>query len=189
MWPWEHLAFGYLSYSWYIRVVHGRRLDDDEAVVLVLGTQFPDVVDKPLAWVFGILPSGVSLAHSLLFLIPVCVLLFFVSGRHPASSAFGAGYGSHLVGDAIYPLATSGNVNPAFLLWPLISRVPSDTRGLLGNLMYYTDQFVVFLGTPRGRVYLLAEVILLLLTVVIWATDGFPGSYSLWNRFRRPKSQ
>ncbi len=186
MWPWEHLAFGYLLYSGYTRIVHRRRLGDDEAVVLTMGTQFPDLVDKPLAWAFGILPSGLSLAHSVLFFLPVCVFLTLASGRHP-SDAFCVGYGSHLLGDLLYPLATGGQLNPAFLLWPLVSRTPSDTRGLLGNVMYYTDQFVVFLGTPRGYLYLVAELVLLVLAVAVWADDGFPGSYSLGNRLRFPK--
>ncbi len=188
MWPWEHLAFGYLLYSGYIRVVHGHRVDDDEAMVLFVGTQFPDLVDKPLAWALGILPGGLSLAHSVLFFVPVCVLLFVATGRHP-TSAFCTGYGSHLLGDAMYPLATGGGLDPSFLLWPLVTRTPSDTRGLAGNVIYYTDQFVVFLGTPRGRVYLLAELLLILLVIGLWATDGFPGPSALWDRLRRPESQ
>jgi len=188
MWPWEHLAFGYLLYSGYLRIVHGHRIDDDEAIVLVVGTQFPDLVDKPLAWALGILPSGLSLAHSALFFIPVCILLFVASGRHP-TTAFCSGYSSHLLGDAIYPLATGEGLHTSFLLWPLVTRTPSDTRGLAGNVLYYTDQFVVFLGTPRGRVYLLAELLLLLLVIGLWATDGFPGPAALWDRLRRPRSR
>lgn len=188
MWPWEHLAFGYLLYSGYLRVVGGHRVDGDEATVLFVGTQFPDLVDKPLAWALGILPSGLSLAHSILFFIPVCVLLFVATDRRPAS-AFCVGYGSHLLGDAMYPLATGEGVDLSFLLWPLLTRTPSDTRGLAGNVIYYSDQFVAFLGTPRGRVYLLAELLLILLVIGLWATDGFPGPGALWERIRRPNSR
>lgn len=187
MWPWEHLTFGYLLYSGYTRFVHRRRPTDDEAVVLATGTQFPDLVDKPLAWAFGILPSGLSLAHSVLFFVPLCVFLALLGRRYPTGGAFCLGYGSHLMGDLLYPLATGGRLNPAFLLWPLVSRTPSDTRGLFGNLMYYTDQFVVFLGTPRGYLYLFVEITLLILATVVWADDGIPGSYSLGDRLRFPK--
>lgn len=187
MWPWEHLAVGYLLYSVYTRTVHRRRPDHDEVLVLAVGTQFPDLVDKPLAWAFGVLPSGLSLAHSLVCALAVCGLLFVVGRRHtgrPVGDAFGIGYLSHLLGDLLYPLATGGDIRPAFLLWPLVSRTPTDTRGLFGNLLYYTDQFVTFLGTPRGHLYLLLEVGLLALAVGIWALDEFPGSYDLRTRIR-----
>jgi len=99
------------------------------------------------------------------------------------------GYGSHLLGDTIYPLATGGGLDVSFLLWPLVTKTPTDTRGLTGNVLYYTDQFAVFLGTPRGQMYLLAEILLILLAIGLWAADGFPGPSALWNRLRRPNSQ
>ena len=61
MWPWEHLAFGYLLWSLWLRA-RGRSLPGDwEALVLVFATQLPDLVDKPLAWQLGVLPGGRSL--------------------------------------------------------------------------------------------------------------------------------
>ena len=51
----------------------------------------------------------------------------------------------------------------------------AETGGLFANVSYYVGQFVVRLGTPRGGVYLLAEVTLLVATAVRWRGDGYPG--------------
>jgi len=71
---------------------------------------------------------------------------------------------------------------PSFLLWPLIPRTFSDSRGLAGNVTYYFEQFTVFLGTPRGQLYLVIELFLLSLALFVWALDGFPGTR--WVRHR-----
>lgn len=85
MWPWEHLAFGYVLFSLLVRI--GRRRPDDASVyLLVLFTQFPDLVDKPLAWTFGILLSGLSVGHSVFVALSVSVValaLGHARGRGP----------------------------------------------------------------------------------------------------------
>ena len=58
MWPWGHLVFGYLLYL-LVRPRAWRNGDRFAVIVLMIGTQVPDIVDKPLAWWFGVLPSGV----------------------------------------------------------------------------------------------------------------------------------
>lgn len=48
-------------------LVRERRLPNAKHTVVPLyATQLPDLIDKPLAWSVGILPTGRSLAHSLL---------------------------------------------------------------------------------------------------------------------------
>jgi hypothetical protein len=61
MWPWEHLAVGYLLYS-VSCVLWGRYPTRIGVAALAFGTQFPDLVDKPLGWWLGVLPSGQSFA-------------------------------------------------------------------------------------------------------------------------------
>lgn len=74
MWPWEHLAVGYIGYSLSVRLA-GRGVPRPRPVVaLAVGTQFPDLVDKPLSWTLGVLPSGHSLAHSLFAALPLATL-------------------------------------------------------------------------------------------------------------------
>lgn len=98
MWPWGHLAVGYLCYIAAIQV-----RDDDEQTfatlaAVVVGTQFPDLVDKPLAWTFSVLPSGRSLAHLLLAAgIVIAGTYWFAKrrGREEVAIAFGVGYVSH----------------------------------------------------------------------------------------------
>jgi hypothetical protein len=57
MWPPGHLAVAYLLVSW------GRRIRGDSPVTagtmlaLAVASQLPDLLDKPLAWVFA-LPSA-----------------------------------------------------------------------------------------------------------------------------------
>ncbi|PSP92877.1 metal-dependent hydrolase [Halobacteriales archaeon QS_4_62_28] len=192
MWPWEHLAFGYLLYSGYVRLVHTKRVRSDAAIAAALGTQFPDIIDKPLAWHFDVLPGGVSMAHSLVFGAPLCILCILLArkyGAKAAGPAFTIGYLSHLLGDIIYPIAVNGfDSLPVFLLWPLIPGAFSGSRGMVGNVAYYFEKFTVFLGTPRGQLYLMLELLLLSLAFVVWATDGFPGSRWILRRIRPRRS-
>ena len=48
MWPWEHLAIGYLAYSLLGRLAWRRPPTVGTAITVAFGTQFPDLVDKPL---------------------------------------------------------------------------------------------------------------------------------------------
>jgi hypothetical protein len=197
MWPWEHLAFGYLLYSALARA-SGRRPRNADALVLAVTTQLPDLIDKPLAWWLGILPSGLSLGHSLLFAVPVCLLAFAV-GRRTGDAALGVacsvGYLSHLAGDAVYPALTGGRVRVSFLWWPLGDQPTVSPPGLFSQFAVFLGQYWAFLGTPRGRLYAVAELTLLLLAVAAWVVDGYPGVTTPdrlphpWRRNRGPEDR
>ena len=64
MWPWGHVALGYLFYSLYVHWRHDRPPSAPAAIAVGVGTLLPDVIDKPLAWWAAVLPNGRSLAHS-----------------------------------------------------------------------------------------------------------------------------
>lgn len=128
MFPWTHAAVGYLLLVG-LWLALGRRVSKAELVAVVVGTQLADVVDKPLAWWLQILPAGRSLAHSLLFAVPLTALVVGVAWRrhHPeVGAAFGLGYLSHLVGDTYVAVYYWRVEEFTFLLWPLLPPYPYD---------------------------------------------------------------
>lgn len=168
MWPWGHLAVGYLSYTLFSRVGIGRSPTASTTLAVAVGTQFPDLIDKPLAWTFGILASGRSLAHSLLIASAVIVLVSLVSRRQKRSSlaiAFGIGYLSHLVADAVLPLARGEYQFITFLGWP-ITRPPLDSEK-----MSFISQFMSMEFTP----FFILQLVLVGVAAIVWWYDDAPG--------------
>lgn len=180
MWPWEHLAVGYLSYSTYIHTVHRRTPEDHATLVALAGVLLPDLIDKPLAWGFGILPAGRSFGHSVLVAIPLVVfvaILGLLLGRLAITSAFAIGYGSHLAGDVVYPLVVKGDLEWGFLLWPII---PAESMGgsstaVLPRVLELFRDFVDFLWSPAGAIYLSVEIVVFAVVTLMWIADGTPG--------------
>jgi hypothetical protein len=98
MWPWGHLAVGYFLYSPFARARFGRPPTDRATLWLAVGTQLPDLVDKPLAWRLGVLPAARTLGHSLLTITVVSMLVYAYFERRDRAHvalAFGVGYTSH----------------------------------------------------------------------------------------------
>ena len=178
MWPWEHLAVGYLVYSLLVHLTDGRAPAAGGAIAVGLGTQFPDLVDKPLGWGTAILPSGPSLAHSLVFALP-CILgvgiVAVALDRTDLGAAFGIGYLSHLPGDVVYPVLLGGDLNLSFLFWPVTSASGSQPTAMFAYVQELFAQFTAVLATPQGAFYLAFEALLILGTLVIWFFDGAPG--------------
>jgi len=131
MWPWGHLAFGYVLYSLGVRARFRRAPEAWNALALGLGTQFPDLVDKPFAWWIPILPGGRTLGHSLVFAVPLVAVLALFAHRYggiPEVVAFGFGYATHLVGDIVEPLLYGSAYELSFLLWPLTPTVVYESE-------------------------------------------------------------
>mgnify|MGYP000563038312 CR=1 FL=1 len=191
MWPWEHLSVGYLLYSATMRAVYRRSPGDVGAVVVALGTQFPDLIDKPGGWVLGVLPSGTSVAHSAFVAVPVSLAAVAIARRRGVPEvgvAFAVGYLSHLAGDVLfYVLIGRG---PAFgaVLWPLGSEPAGGTVSVFGIVSRLFGRWVEYLASPAGVGYVLFEVGLLALAVAVWVRDGTPGpgvlgrARRLWER-------
>lgn len=178
MWPWEHLAIGYLAYSVLLRGTERRAPAAGGALAVAVGTQFPDLVDKSLGWMTSLLPSGQSLAHSLLFAVPTVVLVAIVATlarRGDLGVAFGVGYLSHLPGDVLYPALLGGELNLSFLLWPILAPGGSQPTSVLTHVQELIATFGTVLATPAGIYYLLFEASLLLVATVLWVYDGTPG--------------
>lgn len=178
MWPWEHVAVAYLAVSIASRALWGQPPSRAPAVVAVVAGLGPDLVDKPLAWWLAVLPSGRSLAHSLVIGAPVIAVVLLVGWqlrRRRVAVAFGVGYLTHLAGDVAYPLVVKGELRVGFLFWPL---VPAPGGGVDGALPHVSELFAAFLGflaTPQGALYLLADGLLLALALAVWLSDGLPG--------------
>ncbi len=172
MWPWGHLAVGYLLYSAYVRRYDGRPPGGIAALALAFGTQFPDLIDKPLAWSVSVLPNGRSLTHSVLIAAAVVCLVGLVCRRlrnGPVAVAFGFGYLSHLAGDAL-PVVPGGTADElAFLLWPLLPPVEYDTQ------QDFAAHFLGIEPTP----FVLFQIALFTAALVVWMRDGKPGATEL----------
>ncbi|WP_135805417.1 metal-dependent hydrolase [Halorussus marinus] len=166
MWPWGHLATGYLAYSLLVRV-SGERLRDYPTLALAVGTQFPDLVDKPLAWTFGVIPNGRSLAHSIFTAVVLVLAIRFVLRRYGharVSTAFGVGYLVHLFGDAIGPFLAGEYYYVTFLGWPVLPAID-----------YGEKSFAAQLATLELSAFTAIEFGLGALMIGLWIADGRPG--------------
>lgn len=182
MFPWGHIAVGYLCYS-LLSHRRGRTPTGAATIALVVGTQFPDLVDKPLSWSFDLLPAGVF-AHTVFVAVPVCVLVLAAARRVSHTElavAFVVGYLSHLPTDVL-PSVVSGDPSYWSLFWPVMARPgvdvsnpivgPGAGAGLLTNAEYYLSDFVPLLLSPYGLTYLLVLVGIF----GLWLYDGHPGT-------------
>ncbi|MFC7198031.1 metal-dependent hydrolase [Halospeciosus flavus] len=176
MWPWEHLAVGYVAVSILFRW-HGRRVGALDAVAVGVGAAFPDLVDKPLAWAFDVLPSGTSVAHSVFVAVPLAVAVWFVAARRDRRSvgaAFAVSYLLHLPSDALYGPLTDGGFSIRAFLWPFVVGSGEGSGGFAGTVAHYFLAYLQFLGTPEAVEYLVFELFLLGTATVLWVADGAP---------------
>jgi len=178
MWPWGHLAFGYLVYSLVTRTSLRAKPEPWHVAALALGTQFPDLVDKPLAWWVGVLPGGRTLAHSLLIALPLVVVLLVIArrrGQVAYAVAFGIGYATHLVGDSLEILYYGTYDELAFLLWPATSTVVYESEP---SVLWHLANI-----EPSG--VFLAELALGAVVFGLWIADGRPFLAELLAMVRR----
>lgn len=172
MWPWGHLGAGYLLYSGLCRF-SGQRPTELGALALVVGTQMPDLIDKPFAWTLDILPNGRSLSHSLLgafVLITLVTLVVSRYDRRDVGYAFGFGYLVHLGTDALYPALSGDWYELGFLGWPFVPAIEYETKQ---SFLAHFAQFEF--GLPVWF-----EIALFVGAGLLWYADGRPG----WPRFR-----
>ncbi|MDS0278521.1 metal-dependent hydrolase [Halomicroarcula sp. S1AR25-4] len=172
MWPWGHAAVGYLWYS-SARRWQGRIPAGPPVLALAVGTQFPDLVDKPLGWTLGVLPGGRSLAHSLVTLALVAAVAGYLGYRfrgRDASLAFVSGTLSHVLADGLYPVLEGRYADLSYLLWPILPVPEAEVgKSFLAHVAQLTlDSYVTF------------ELALLVFATVLWWADGRPGLGTLW---------
>lgn len=180
MFPLGHLAVGYLSYSVATHLTTGRGPADAPTLAVLFGTQFPDLVDKPLSWWFDVLPGDRTLGHSVYVALLVLIIVGVVASRYDRGTlamAFGFGYVSHLVMDAFYSIdlfATGSASSLRFLAWPLTSPV-----------VYVVDwELLPYLEATTLSSTFGWELLFSLVVFVTWIRDGAPGVRAI---MRRPR--
>ena len=126
MLPIEHFIVAFLPVLGY-SIGRDRKLPTPRLTALAfVGSQFPDLIDKPLAHQFGLLPSGRVGMHSLPISVPfVCVIIAYgwYTDRRRLASVFAFAHLSHLLADNYKPLlGATPSVSPD-LLWPFTQPV------------------------------------------------------------------
>ncbi|WP_222919931.1 metal-dependent hydrolase [Natrinema sp. SYSU A 869] len=179
MWPWGHLAVAYLLYTVGIHRRFDRPPRAAPAIALAIGSQTPDMIDKPLAWNFGILPGGRTLAHSLFvvaLLVPAVLLVVDRLEARAIGVGFLIGYCSHLLAD-IPPAVLSGEfAAAAYFLWPVLEQPPeAPVAGILDAFLHYYA-----LGPYEWIQFGLFAV-----AVLAWYRDGMPGLGLMYTSLER----
>jgi membrane-bound metal-dependent hydrolase YbcI (DUF457 family) len=91
-----------------------------------LASQFPDLIDKPLAHEFGLIPSGRVFMHSFPTVLPLWLLVgvyAWRTDRPRAGAVFILGHLSHLLADNSKALLEQPPRVPSDLLWPVVPAV------------------------------------------------------------------
>ena len=183
MLPWGHLAVGYLCLSLAVRARYRVPPAGPAAIAVAIGTQLPDLVDKPLAWRFGVIPSGRSLAHSLLFLAVLAAVAWALaarSDRRLEASAFVGAYLSHVLAD-VFPAALAGEwAKLGSLLWPItpVYQYPDE--------MDYT--IIGFFLELEPAALVSPGLGLTIVALALWVYDGTPGIGTVADVGRRFRS-
>ena len=167
MFPWGHLAVAYLAYAGYTHWAAGEPPSGWTPIVLAVAALGPDLLDKPLAWSLALLPSGRSLAHSLLLLVPVFGGMVWLASQRERSrlgAVVAIGWLSHPVADALGTVFAEGAVLPNFLLWPLLAVEAADDTG-------YLIYFLTIEPTP----FVVFEAVVTVVAVGLWVYHGLPG--------------
>ena len=168
MWPVGHLAVAYLSYRSLQRVRGTGPPAAGATLALAVGSQLPDLVDKPLGWYTTVLPAGRSLLHSLTVLVPLGLLAIALAGavgRPAPAIAATVGALSHTFVDTV-PVLWGSGVDPAYLLWPLLPVTPAVTA----------PSILAMLQGAMTEPWFLAEYLCAALALGVWHHDGHPGS-------------
>jgi hypothetical protein len=178
MWPWEHAAVAYLAYSLLVRVRHGRPPTGAEALAVAVASVVPDLIDKPLAWEFGVFDAGYGIAHSALVAVPVSAALVYGSrfyDRSPVAAAFATGWLLHLPGDLFVGYVHEGSVPFARVLWPILSAEATYSEGFSGTLVEYLGGYASDLVSGSLNPAAVAGLAALAVCLLVWLRDGAPG--------------
>ncbi|MFO7927215.1 MAG: metal-dependent hydrolase [Halobacteriota archaeon] len=180
MWPWEHVLFAYVFFSLYMHVRHRAPPEHLPTVLLAFGSLFPDVVDKPLAWQYGLFETGWGVAHSVFIAAAVSLLGYAVTRRAGFGRigiGFGFGYLLHLVGDVIPASVSRGRLYLDPILWPFGNPTTSSDPGSfldgVSTLLFeYATQLLALEITP----ILVLQLGSVAVGSALWIYDGLPGA-------------
>lgn len=177
MWPWEHVIVAYVAYSLLSHLLIRDSPSGAVAVAVVFAALVPDLIDKPLAWQFGVFPGGYAIAHSVFFAVPVMLavgILTYRTGRPRIGVAFSVGYLAHLLGDLLSPYLQEGTLSLDRVLWPVEKSQGEYQEGLLGEFIELFIPYVIDILTLDLSPYLLAQLGLMGFALLLWIYDGMP---------------
>lgn len=178
MFPWEHVVAGYVVFSLLSRLLYREPPGELAALAVVFGSLLPDLVDKPLAWEFGVIQTSYGPAHSILFAVPVCAAVWALArwqGRAAAGAGLTTGYLLHLPGDVVAYWVLRRRWDPERILWPYRKADPTTATDFGTHVLVYVEPYVHELLSGEATTYVLANLVLLLFAACLWIVDGRPG--------------
>lgn len=131
--PLGHILLVVIPVGGYVGLRERRRPSLKLLAVAVFASQFPDFIDKPLAHVWFLLPSGRVFMHSLPFAIPVALAVLGGGWTHHrrGSVVFVFGYLIHVLidGFGVTSITQLGRLRSLSasrnLFWPFVTPVQS----------------------------------------------------------------
>ncbi|ADB60756.1 hypothetical protein Htur_1871 [Haloterrigena turkmenica DSM 5511] len=178
MWPWEHAIVAYLAYSTFCHAIYRDSPSGLEAIAVVFASVFPDLVDKLLAWEFGVFDAGYAIGHSVFAAVPISIGIGLAArsvGRSRAGIAFGLGYLLHLPADVLDSYVREGIFQPELMFWPVVV-----VQGHGAN-QGFVEQFLLFFSRYRDELlagnlttYRWLQIALAVFTALLWLYDGAP---------------
>ncbi|MCH7661212.1 MAG: metal-dependent hydrolase [Euryarchaeota archaeon] len=177
MWPWEHVIVGYVAYSLFSHLVYRESPSGASAVAVVFASLLPDLIDKPLAWQFGVFPGGYAIGHSIFFAVPLSIFVGVLAhhwGRTQVGLAFAIGYLLHLPSDLLPPYVETGEIPFERILWPIEQAESPDHGGLIDGFFNNFLPYVTQLGSMELTPYLYMQFALAGFAFLLWIYDGMP---------------
>lgn len=128
MQPTTHAVIALLPVIAYYLTRHRRVPSGALVLIALFAGLFADIVDKPLAWTFGLIPSGRMIAHSIVVSIPLLFVMLLAAHKTDKlryGIVFAWGHLSHIAGD-FYPILFKGRDFYFYsnVFWPVMEPNP-----------------------------------------------------------------
>ncbi|PGF15183.1 metal-dependent hydrolase [Natrinema sp. CBA1119] len=192
MWPWEHLAFAYVLYSLTRNVLSRTAPSTQETIAVAVGSQFPDLLDKPLAWTFGVMETGYAVGHSI-FAAPFIILVAYAvaarRGDRILAGAFAFAHLSHPVADLLNRILSGRAVDLRIVLWPIESPPPATQGGFIDHFARYFIQYVNAIVAGGLTLQVVFQSLLALAVLALWLFDGAPVAADIWRGVHAQRQQ
>ncbi|QRV15175.1 metal-dependent hydrolase [Haloterrigena salifodinae] len=189
MWPWEHAIVAYLAYSTFCHAIYRDSPSGLEAIAVVFASVFPDLVDKLLAWEFGVFDAGYALGHSVFAAVPISIGIGLAArsiDRSRVGIAFALGYLLHLPADVFDSYVREGIFQPELMLWPVVVvQDHSVNQGFVEQFLLFFSRYRDELLTGDLTTYRWLQIGLAVFTALLWLYDGAPVLRNLLRGSRR----
>lgn len=131
MFPLGHFVVAFLPVLAYV-LSRDRQLPSMQLTgIAAFGSQFPDLIDKPLYHESVVTPSGRVGTHSLPVAIPIALAVLWYAyrtDRPRAGVVFVFAYATHIFGDVYRALLAPDRRIPSDLLWPFVEPIERPFR-------------------------------------------------------------